>query len=64
MVKIVTSSKGVMNWRKKGRSSYECDHCGGVMDFKYLYCGFCGRQALNADIRDLDFDEEDDEEVL
>lgn len=49
-----------MRWKKKGTGRYECGHCGGVFDWKFPYCGFCGYEADNSEFDvELEEDEED-----
>lgn len=58
MTKIINSERGVITWKRLDVDRYECSHCGGIVDFSYAYCPFCGRQALNASLGDLDFDDD------
>lgn len=48
-----------MKWIPK-QGVVECSHCGGVMSWGYLYCGFCGYEADNP-AYDESLDDEDEE---
>ena len=47
-----------MTWKRVTEKSYECDNCGGRMEFRFAYCPFCGAEALNP-YYDEELDEND-----
>lgn len=42
----------MMRWKKRMTGSYECDKCGGIMDWRFNFCGFCGEEAENPEMND------------